>query len=196
MGEKQGDWLLAMRFVATNLEGAFVIELERKEDSRGFFARSFCQRELESHGLSLNVAQSNVAFTRNRGTLRGLHYQAPPATEAKLIRCTRGSVFDVIVDLRSESPTYLKHFGLELSAENHRALFVPALFAHGYQTLANESEVTYLVSEFYNPDYERGLRYDDPSLAISWPLPVDEISDKDKAWPLIRTDRAVALKES
>jgi dTDP-4-dehydrorhamnose 3,5-epimerase len=175
-----------MKFIPTELEGAFILEPERREDARGFFARSFCVKELEAHGLSLSVLQCNVAFTHKKGTLRGLHYQVPPAAETKLMRCTRGSVYDVIVDLRPGSPTYLKHIGVQLTAENRRALFVPALFAHGYQTLTDESEMTYLVNEFYNPSCERGLRYDDPALAIRWPVRLAAISDKDFSWPLLK----------
>jgi dTDP-4-dehydrorhamnose 3,5-epimerase len=174
-----------MKFISTDLEGAFILEPERREDARGFFARCFCVKELEEHGLSLSVLQCNIAFTHRKGTLRGLHYQMPPMAETKLVRCTRGAVYDLIVDLRPESRTYLKHIGVELTAQNRRALFVPALFAHGYQTLTDDSEMTYLVDEFYTPSSERGLRYDDPALAIRWPLPLAFISDKDASWPLL-----------
>ena len=178
-----------MKFIPTELEGSFIVELERWEDARGFFARSFCVSEFEAHGLSLNVLQCNIAFTHRKGTLRGLHYQVPPAAETKLMRCTCGGVYDVIVDLRPESPTYLSHVGVELTAENRRALLVPALFAHGYQTLTDDSEMTYLVDEFYNPSCERGVRYDDPAIGIRWPLPVSAISVKDRDWPLLEHER-------
>lgn len=185
-----------MRFTPTGLEGAVILDLEPREDARGLFARSFCKREFESHGLTLNVVQCNLASSYKKGTLRGLHYQVPPAAEAKLMRCTCGAVYDVIVDLRPESPTYLQHIGVELTAENHRGLFVPPLFGHGYQTLSDKSEVTYMVNEFYNADCERGLRYDDPVLAIRWPLPVAVISDKDASWPLLKTESVAPYKRS
>jgi dTDP-4-dehydrorhamnose 3,5-epimerase len=185
-----------MRFTQTDLEGAFLLDLERHEDQRGFFARTFCVSEFKVHGLSLDVVQCNVAYSHQKGTLRGLHYQIPPATEAKLMRCTRGSVFDVIVDLRPGSATYLRHVGVELSAQNYRGLFVPPLFAHGYQTLSDETEVTYLVNEFYNAECERGLRYNDPGLGINWPLPVSVISDKDASWSLFEAEAIVSSRQS
>jgi dTDP-4-dehydrorhamnose 3,5-epimerase len=176
-----------MIFSETPLLGAFTIDLERRSDARGFFARSFCAAEFEAHGLKPAVAQCNLSFNHRRGTLRGMHYQTSPATEAKLVRCTRGRIYDVIVDLRPQSPTFMQHFGVELSDENRRALYVPEMFAHGYQALTDGAEVTYQVSEPYAPDCERGLRHDDPALAIAWPVPVTVISDKDMAWPLIKT---------
>lgn len=180
-----------MRFEETSLAGAFVIEIEPHADDRGFFARAYCAREFEEHGLDPRVVQANLSYNRSKGTLRGMHYQAPPAGEAKLVRCIRGAIHDVIVDLRPDSPTYLQHVGVDLTAANRRALFVPALFAHGFQTLEDEVEVFYQVSEFYTPGAERGLRHDDPALAISWPLPVSEISDKDRFWDLLETDPVV-----
>jgi dTDP-4-dehydrorhamnose 3,5-epimerase len=170
-------------FRETALPNAFVIELERLEDERGFFARTFCAKEFTEHGLVPTVVQANLSFNRKRGTLRGMHYQLPPATEAKLVRCTRGAIYDVIIDLRPDSPTYLHHFGIELSAESRTALYVPDMFAHGFQTLVDQTEVTYQVSEFYMPGQERGIRYDDPAFAIEWPLPVSVISEKDSSWP-------------
>jgi dTDP-4-dehydrorhamnose 3,5-epimerase len=172
-------------FTETKLKGAWLIDVEPRQDARGFFARSFCQTELAAHGLEFHVVQANVAMTLREGTVRGLHYQVPPAAEVKLMRCTRGAIYDVIVDLRSDSPTCRQHFGVELSAENRRSLLVPGGFAHGYQTLTDDAEVTYLVTEFYSPECERGLRYDDPALGIRWPLPVKEISSKDLSWPLL-----------
>jgi dTDP-4-dehydrorhamnose 3,5-epimerase len=172
-------------FTETKLEGAFVIDLTRKEDDRGFFARAFCQHEFEDYGLEPVIAQANIAFNRRRGTMRGMHFQFPPATETKLVRCTRGAILDIIVDLRPESPTYLDHVAVELSADNHRALYVPGRFAHGYQVLEDVTETSYQVGEFYAPGHEGGLRYDDPGLGLSWPLPVSEISEKDRAWPLL-----------
>lgn len=174
-----------MRFTETMLTGAFILDLEERSDERGFFARTFCAREFEAHGLKPTVAQCSIAFNHRQGTLRGMHYQAPPATEAKLVRCTRGAIYDVIVDLRPESPTYMAHIAVELTADNHRALYVPELFAHGYQTLTDNAEAAYQMSEFYTPGYERGLRYDDPALGIVWPLPISVISEKDRAWPLL-----------
>jgi dTDP-4-dehydrorhamnose 3,5-epimerase len=174
-----------MIFTETPLQGAWVLDLERREDPRGFFARTFCAREFEEHGLKPVVVQANLSYNPAEGTLRGMHMQREPAAETKLVRCTRGAIWDVIVDMRADSPTYLGHFGVELTAENRRALFVPELFAHGYLTLADETEVVYEVGEFYTPGTELGLRYDDPALGIDWPRTVVAISDKDAAWPLL-----------
>lgn len=176
-----------MKFTETKLKGAFIIDLEQRPDDRGFFARTFCMEEFQEHGLKQTVAQCNLSFNHKKGTLRGMHYQIAPATETKLIRCTQGAIYDVIVDMRPNSPTYLLHIGVELTAENRRALYVPEMFAHGYQTLTDAAEVTYQVGEFYTPGYERGLHYDDPVLGIEWPLPVSEISVKDAAWPLLQS---------
>ncbi len=175
-----------MRFQPTELSGAFIVEMESHEDSRGFFARTFCTNEFAEQGLVSTFVQCSVSFNRKRGTLRGMHYQLPPATEAKLVRCTAGSLYDVIVDLRPGSPTYLRHIGVELSARNRRALYVPEMFAHGFQSLEDETEVFYQISEFFVPDKSTGLRYDDPKLGIKWPLPVAVISEKDERWPLLK----------
>lgn len=174
-----------MKFTETKLKGAFIIELDERSDHRGFFARTFCMKEFLEYGLKPTVAQCNLSFNYTRGTLRGMHYQVAPASETKLIRCTQGAIYDVIVDMRPTSPTYLSNIGVELSAENRRALYVPEMFAHGYQTLTSEAEVVYQVSEFYAPGCEQGLRYDDPTLDIKWPIPVSEISAKDASWPLL-----------
>jgi len=171
-----------MIFTETPLRGAYVIDLERREDDRGYFARMFCQDEFRDHGLEPVIAQANIGFNRRRGTLRGMHFQFPPAAETKYVRCTRGAVHDVIVDLRPESPTFLQHTTVELTAENGRGIYIPRRFAHGYQALADDTETTYLVGEFYTPDAEGGLPYDDPRLGIVWPLPVAEMSPKDAAW--------------
>ena len=171
-----------MIFTETKLNGAFVIEVERREDSRGFFARAFCQKEFASHGLKPVIAQANVAFNRRRGTLRGMHFQFPPRPETKLVRATRGAILDIIVDLRPESPTFLEHVAVELSADDHRALYVPERFAHGYQALEDATETSYQVGEFYAPETEGGLSPFDPRLGLAWPLPVTEISPKDAAW--------------
>jgi dTDP-4-dehydrorhamnose 3,5-epimerase len=172
-----------MVFTETSLKGAFFIDLDRLEDERGFFARSWCQRELQAHGLNAELLQCNISHNRTRGTLRGLHYQVAPHEEVKLVRCTRGAVYDVIVDLRPDSDTFLKHVGLTLTAENHRALYVPAGVGHGFLTLADESDVFYQMSQFYEPLAARGVRYDDPAFAISWPEPVVVISDRDRTYP-------------
>lgn len=172
-----------MIFTETILSGAFVVDLERKEDDRGFFARAFCQNEFNAHGLKPLIAQSNFAHNRVRGTLRGMHFQYPPAAETKLVRCTRGAILDVIIDLRPESPTYLKHFSVELNETNQRALYVPERFAHGYQALSDNTDICYGVSEFYVPDAEGGLMYNEPRLGLVWPLPVAVISEKDQKFP-------------
>ena len=171
-----------MIFTETKLAGAFVIDLERREDNRGFFARTFCQHEFEEHGLRPVIAQANLASNKHKGTLRGMHFQFPPAGETKLVRCTRGAILDIIVDLRPESPTYLEHVEVELSADNYRALYVPERFAHGYQALEDTTETSYQVGEFYTPGVEGGLSPFDPGLGLSWPLPVTEISEKDSGW--------------
>jgi dTDP-4-dehydrorhamnose 3,5-epimerase len=169
-------------FAELNLKGAFILELERREDARGFFARSFCQSEFKQHGLKPVIAQANVAFNRHKGTLRGMHFQYPPHAETKLVRATRGVILDIIVDLRPESPTYLQHAAVELSADNGRALYVPERFAHGYQALEDGTETSYQVGEFYAPGSEGGLSPFDPRLGLRWPLPVSVISPKDAAW--------------
>jgi len=174
-----------MIFTETNLKGAFILDLERREDSRGFFARTFCQREFIQHGLVPIIAQENLALNIKKGTLRGMHFQYPPAAESKLVRCTRGGILDVIVDLRPESSTYLDHFAVELTAENYRSLYVPKRFAHGYQVLEAFTETSYVVGEFYTPSAEGGLMYNDPRLGLRWPLPVTEISLKDNTWKLL-----------
>ena len=171
-----------MIFTETSLKGAFVIDIERREDDRGFFARAFCQREFADHGLEPVIAQANVAYNRRKGTLRGMHFQFPPYAETKLVRATRGAILDIIVDLRPESPTYLQHVAVELTADNHRALYVPERFAHGYQALEDATETSYQVGEFYAPGNEGGLSPFDPRLGLTWPLPVSEISPKDAAW--------------
>lgn len=177
-----------MRFSKTPIPGSFLIDVEPAEDPRGFFANLFTTDAFTAQGLSLQVEQCCVAFNHKQGTLRGMHYQIPPATQVKLVRCVRGSIFDVIVDLRVDSPSYQAHFGVELSSENRRALFIPALCAHGYQSLTPDTEVMYLIGGSYNPGCEQGLRYNDPALGIRWPLPISEISAKDQHWPLMGSD--------
>jgi len=184
-----------MIFTENKLKGSFVIDIERREDPRGFFARTFCQHEFEAHGLKPIIAQSNTAFNFKRGTLRGMHFQFPPAAETKLVRCTRGAILDIIVDLRPESPTYLQHIAVELSEDNYRALYVPMRFAHGYQALRDKTETSYQVGEFYTPGSEGGLLYNDPRLGLQWPLPVTVISDKDQAWKPL-TAQELELKQA
>ena len=174
-----------MKFTETKLKGAYIIELEEKPDHRGFFARTFCAKEFEEHGLKPVVAQCNLSYNHKKGTMRGMHYQISPAAETKLVRCTGGAIYDVIIDMRPESPTYLSHFGVELTQDNRKALYVPEMFAHGYQALIDGAEVVYQVGEFYTPGYERGLRYNDPFFNIQWPTEVTEISEKDSNWPLM-----------
>jgi len=176
-----------MIFSETELKDAFIIDLEEKPDHRGFFARTFCAQEFAQHGLKPVVAQCNLSFNYKKGTLRGMHYQTNPAAETKLVRCTQGAIYDVIIDMRPESPTFLSHFGVELSALNHRALYIPEMFAHGYQALTDGAEVVYQVGEFYTPGYEHGLHYNDPFFNIEWPLAVTEISEKDTNWPLFKS---------
>jgi dTDP-4-dehydrorhamnose 3,5-epimerase len=171
-----------MIFTETPLRGAFVIDLEPREDDRGFFARAFCQHEFADHGLKPVIAQANIGYNRRKGTVRGMHFQCPPAAETKLVRASRGAVLDIIVDLRPESPTYLQHFAVELSADNHRGIYVPERFAHGYQVLQDDTETMYHVGEFYTPDAEGGLPYDDPRLGLQWPLPVSVMSEKDRQY--------------
>ena len=186
-----------MIFVETELHGAYIIELERREDHRGFFARAFCQKEFADHGLKPIIAQANIASNRKKGTLRGMHFQFPPVAETKLVRCTRGAIVDMIVDLRPESPTYLRHIAVELSADNQRALYVPERFAHGYQVLRDNTDTSYQVGEFYTPNAESGLRHDDPRLGLKWPLPVSVISSKDQAFrPLCEVEDEVKRRMS
>lgn len=175
-----------MIFTETRLRGAFIIELERREDERGFFARGFCQKEFQQHGLKPIIAQANIAHSHVKGTLRGMHFQYPPAAETKLVHCTRGGIVDIIVDLRPESATYLEHIAVELNEDNMCALYVPERFAHGYQTLHGNTDVGYQASEFYTPASEAGLRYDDPVLCLKWPLPVTVISHKDQQFGLLQ----------
>lgn len=174
-----------MKFIEAKLKGAFIITPDFIEDERGFFARIFCRREFEEQGLNPDIVQCNTSFNKTKGTLRGMHYQAKPHTEVKLVRCTAGAIYDVIIDLRPESPSFKQWLATELSVENHKSLYIPEGFAHGFQTRAENTEVAYQHSAFHSPEYERGLRFDDPSLAIHWPLPMGLISPKDQSYPLI-----------
>jgi dTDP-4-dehydrorhamnose 3,5-epimerase len=172
-----------VRFETTPLPGAWLVELDPVRDERGFFARAWCRSEFEAHGLEGRLVQANVSYNRVAGTLRGLHYQTAPHEETKLIRCTRGALYSVIVDVRSGSPTRGKWFGVELTAENRRAIYVPRGFAHGYLALTDHAEAFYQVSEYYAPSSERGIRYDDPAIGIHWPGEVRVVSLKDRSWP-------------
>jgi dTDP-4-dehydrorhamnose 3,5-epimerase len=174
-----------VRFTPTEIDGAFLLDLEPKPDERGFFARTFDAAEFAEHGLDARVVQANLSFNDRAGTLRGMHYQVEPALEPKLVRCTAGAVYDAIVDMRPRSPTRGAVVGAELTAENRRMLYVPGGCAHGYLTLVDATEVSYQVGEYYTPDAERGLRWDDPALAIPWPRPVEVVSAKDASWPLL-----------
>jgi len=172
-----------MRFQETKIPGLVLIDLERREDHRGFFARSWCEREFLEQGLNARVLQINVGYTAKRGGLRGMHFQIAPNAEAKTARCTRGAIFDVAVDLRPESPTFKQWFGAELTASNHRIMHIPEGCAHGYQTLMNDTEMEYLTTAFYSPQHATGVRFDDPAFGIVWPLPVSSISEVDQSWP-------------
>jgi dTDP-4-dehydrorhamnose 3,5-epimerase len=174
-----------MRFTPTSLAGAYLIQLEPRIDARGTFARAFCAREFAEQGLTSSFVQANISANVRAGTLRGLHFQHGPHSEVKLVQCVKGSVYDVVVDTRRESETYLQWTGVELSEGNGVMIYVPAGFAHGYQTLTDAANVLYLVSEFYTPELEGGLRYDDPKLEIKWPRAVSDISEKDGRWPLL-----------
>ena len=171
-----------MIFEETELEGAYVIELEEFGDERGFFARAWCQKEFNDHGLNSRVVQANLSYNEKQATLRGMHYQVAPHEESKLVRCIRGAIYDVIVDLRPESNTYKDWIGVELTSANRKMLYVPEGFAHGFQTLEDHTEVFYQVTEFYTPGAEKGARYNDPAFQITWPLKVAVISDKDSNW--------------
>jgi dTDP-4-dehydrorhamnose 3,5-epimerase len=172
-----------LKFTETELKNAYIIELNKIEDGRGFFARSWCKREFEEHGLNSNVVQANVSYNKLKGTLRGMHFQSEPYAETKLVRCVRGAIFDVIIDLRPDSATYKKWFGVELTEDNRKMLYVPENFAHGFETLTDDVEVTYQVTQFYMPGHEKGIRWNDPSFRIEWPLVISVISEKDKNWP-------------
>lgn len=173
-----------MKFIETKLKGAFVIELERVTDERGFFSRVWCKREFKTYELNANLAQVSIALSSKKGTLRGLHYQLPPYEEAKLVRCSKGVIYDVIVDLRPDSRTFKQWYGMELRGNDYKMIYVPEGFAHGYQTLEDNTEVLYLISQFYTPEYSVGVRWNEPVFGITWPLTENIIiSDKDKSFP-------------
>ena len=172
-----------MIFTKTPLKDAYIIDIEPFEDERGFFARAWCQNELKAQGLNPRLSQANLSYNKQKGTLRGMHFQRPPHAEVKIVRCIRGALYDVIIDIRPESPTYKQWTGVELSADNRRVLYVPEGFAHGFITLQDDTEAMYLVSEFYTPGAEGGLRWNDPAFNIEWPVEMTVISDKDNSWP-------------
>jgi dTDP-4-dehydrorhamnose 3,5-epimerase len=181
-----------MKIIPTPIDGLCVVEFDKLSDDRGFFARSYCAKEFEAAGLEPAVAQCNVSFNHVAGTLRGFHLQTADAPEAKLVRCTRGAIVDVVVDMRPSSPTLGETFSVELTDENHRSLFLPPLFAHAYQTLADATEVHYQVSHPYTPNTERGIRHDDPVIGFEWPHAVTVVSDKDREWPLLGSPEGLA----
>jgi len=172
-----------LKFTELELKGAFVIEVDKIQDERGFFGRLWCENELKKHGLNTNIVQSNVSLSKKKGTLRGMHFQRGEYAETKFVRCTQGSVYDVIVDLRPESPTFKQWCGVKLTADNYKMIYVPENFAHAFLTLEDNSEVYYMVTQFYNSENEGGLRYNDPEINIEWPIEINEISDKDNNHP-------------
>jgi len=171
-----------MKFTETPIQGAVLVELEKHEDHRGYFSRAFCKKEFDKHGLEHTIVQCNFSRSLKKGTLRGMHYQLPPYSEVKMVRCVKGSIYDVIVDLRENSPSYKQSFGVKLTDVDYKMLYIPKGLAHGFQTLANDSVIFYMVTEFYQKDSERGVRWNDPAFNINWPLEVAEISEKDKAY--------------
>ena len=181
-----------MIFTEAPLQGAFVIEPEPLEDARGLFARTWCRREFEARGLETRIAQCSTSLNKKKGTLRGMHFQAPPFAETKIVRCTRGSMYDVIIDLRPDSPTCTRHFAVVLTAENRKMLYVPTGFAHGFQTLEDTTEVSYQISEFYSPEHARGVRWDDPAFGIRWPDDDRTIVDRDRNHPDFRPTVGIA----
>lgn len=181
---KRGGQLI---FTETILKGAFIIEVKRLEDERGFFGRAWCKKEMDDHGLNANAVQANVSYNKVKGTLRGMHFQVAPYSETKMVRCTSGAIYDVIIDIRPESPTFKKWFGIELTEENFKMLYVPEGFAHGFITLKDHSSVHYMVTEYYTPGAEGGLRYNDPSFNIEWPMQPVIVSEKDKNHPLFKS---------
>jgi dTDP-4-dehydrorhamnose 3,5-epimerase len=180
-----------MIFASTRLEEALLIDIEPVEDERGFFARIWCRHELGARGLDTEIAQESVSYNRLRGTVRGLHFQRSPHEETKIVRCTRGTIFDVIVDLRPRSASYLQWQGFELTAENRRAIYIPKGFAHGFQTLAEHCEIAYQISTLYAPEVAGGYRYDDEAFGIAWPLPPTTMSERDLSWPKFTVDAPV-----
>jgi dTDP-4-dehydrorhamnose 3,5-epimerase len=180
-----------MIFTETKLQGAFIIDIKPREDERGFFARSWCEDEFKEHGLNPRLVQCNISYNKTRGTLRGMHYQVAPFPEAKLVRCTMGAIFDVIIDLRAGSPTFKQWFSVELSAENRHALYIPETFAHGFQTQTDGAEVFYQMSEFFHPECVEGVRWNDPEFSIIWPINNPIVSSQDNTWELLRDKKGL-----
>ena len=178
-----------MIFTETKLRGAYLIEVQKNEDHRGFFGRAWCGKEFEAHGLTAKIAQINTSRTKKKGTIRGMHFQVAPYGEAKFIRCTKGRIYDVIIDLRPESPTFTQWIGNELSEDNYRMVYAPEYFAHGFVSLEDECEVYYPVTEFYTPQAERGIRWNDPAFNIKWPVPIEIFTEKDMSHPDFTVDR-------
>jgi dTDP-4-dehydrorhamnose 3,5-epimerase len=172
-----------MQFTETEIGGAFILDAEQIADERGFFARSWARDEFEAHGLNPHLAQCNLSYNHRKGTVRGMHWQAAPHAETKLVRCTQGGIYDVVVDLRADSATYLRWIGVELTAENRRALYIPEGCGHGFQTLADATEVLYMITEYYTPAAARGMRWNDPAITVTWPLAVTVISERDAQYP-------------
>jgi len=177
-----------MIFTETTLKGSYVIDLEPRGDDRGWFSRTFCEKEFNKIGHTANWVQLNHSFTKEKGTIRGMHFQTPPYGEIKLVRCISGAVFDVIIDLRKDSPTFLNYFGIEISSLNKKMVYIPKGFAHGFQTLTNNCELIYHHSEFYTPNSEGGIKYNDPKIAIKWPIPMQSISERDNLHPFINSN--------
>lgn len=175
-----------MIFTKTNLEDAYILELEKKDDERGYFARTYCKDEFKENGISFTPVQANISYSKHKHTLRGMHYQIAPFEEAKLVGCIRGSIYDVIIDIREGSPTMNKWLGIEISEENKKMLFVPKGFAHGFLTLEDKTEASYLMSEFYKPGFDRGIRWDDSFYNIEWPAEAKILSEKDRNWPSVK----------
>jgi dTDP-4-dehydrorhamnose 3,5-epimerase len=184
-----------MKFTETTVSGVFLIELDLHADDRGSFARSFCVDEFNEAGMDIHVVQANISFNKHSGAVRGMHYQVSPHAEAKVVRCTRGALYDVVVDLRPDSPSYSQWFGIELNAENRKAMFVPKGCAHGFQTLVDGTEVSYLMSERYVPEAASGVRYDDPAFGIEWPMAVSSVSDRDQGWPDFKPQVGTGMTE-
>lgn len=181
----------SLQLTAAPVAGSFLVDSVLHRDNRGFFGRAWCLREFADAGIHFIPVQANIGSSPKRGTLRGMHFQIPPAPEAKLVRCTRGSLFDVLIDMRPDSPTYLRWYGAEITAENCRMLYIPEGCAHGYQTLESNTDLYYMTSQFFTPSAARGVRFDDPAFAIGWPLPPTIISEQDRNWPLIRQERVL-----
>lgn len=185
-----------MIFYETKLKGAYIIDIKKVEDVRGFFGRAWCKKEFEAHGLNSDIVQTNVSYNEKAGTLRGMHYQTAPFTETKTVRCTAGSIYDVIVDLRPESETYMQWIGVTLTAKNSRMLYVPDGFAHGFITLVDHTSIHYMVTEYYTPNAETGIRYDDPAFRIKWPIVPTVISDKDQMHPAFIHKTSISVEQN